>query len=49
MTSDFIVSGYKLVGSVENDSGKHAITGIAIRLVNENGGRSFVLSAMRCL
>lgn len=43
VVADFLVSGYKLTGSIENDSGNHAITGVSMRLVNENGGRFLYL------
>lgn len=42
VATDFLVSGYKLTGSIENDSGNHAITGVSMRLVNENGGKFYI-------
>lgn len=40
--TDFLVSGYKVTGMIENNSGLHAITGITVRLVQEAGGISLL-------
>ena len=40
--TDFLVSGYKVNGMIENNSGLHAITGITVRLVQEAGGISLL-------
>ena len=40
--TDFLVSGYKVNGMIENNSGLHAITGITVRLVQEAGGKIFL-------
>lgn len=40
--TDFLVSGYKVTGMIENNSGLHAITGITVRLVQEAGGMSLL-------
>ena len=40
--TDFLASGYKVNGMLENNSGLHAITGITVRLVQEAGGMSLL-------
>ena len=40
--TDFLVSGYKVNGMIDNNCGYHAITGIAVRLVQEAGGKIFL-------
>ena len=45
MKEDFIVSGFKITGAVENRSGKHSLTDIQMILKREDEGESlFVIS-----
>ena len=40
--TDFLVSGYKVTGMIENNSGLHAITGYTVRFVQDAGGLSLL-------
>lgn len=37
VNTDFIVTGFKIAGSVENQSGSHAITGVQMQISSEDG------------
>lgn len=47
MTEDFVVSGFKITGIVENKSGKHSLADIGLLLHREDGGASFSLFSPR--
>lgn len=45
VSTDFVVTGFKITGSVENQSGSHAVEGVEMQLLAEEGsGRSLPLS-----
>ena len=37
MSTDFVVTGFKITGSVENQSGSHAVEGVEMQLIAEGG------------
>ena len=47
VTEDFIVSGFKITGIVENKSGKHSLADIGLLLHREDGGAFRSLSSLR--
>ena len=47
VAEDFIVSGFKITGIVENKSGKHSLADIGLLLHREDGGASLSLSSPR--
>lgn len=47
VAEDFVVSGFKITGIVENKSGKHSLADIGLLLHREDGGASLSLSSPR--
>lgn len=45
MEDDFIVSGFKITGIVENRSGKHSLHDIQMILKREDEGESFFVAS----
>ena len=45
MEDDFIVSGFKITGVVENRSGKHSLHDIQMILKREDEGESFFVAS----
>ena len=51
VNTDFVVTGFKIVGVVENQSGSHAITGIQMQISSDNGAclsSSSLAAALDC-
>lgn len=37
VSTDFVVTGFKIAGTVENQSGSHAITGVQMQIASDDG------------
>ena len=51
VNTDFVVTGFKIAGVVENQSGSHAITGIQMQISSDNGAclsSSSLAAALDC-
>ena len=51
VNTDFVVTGFKIAGVVENQSGSHAITGVQMQISSDNGAclsSSSLAAALDC-
>lgn len=37
VNTDFVVTGFKIAGMVENQSGSHAVTGVQMQIASDDG------------
>lgn len=37
VNTDFVVTGFKIAGTVENQSGSHAVTGVQMQIASDDG------------